>query len=128
MGLIQSVVTADNQVNFEHIESLIDKAMHDDPIPQILCLPERWYFVDLINTPIEQNLQETGGDQLTMIQNWAKKYQVGIISGGIWEARENNLAAICAYYVDSNGEVRFSQDKIHLYGLEKKFLPQDKNW
>ncbi len=38
------------------------------------------------------------------------------------EARENNLAAICAYYVDSNGEVRFSQDKIHLYGLEKKFF------
>ena len=35
---------------------------------------------------------------------------------------ENNLAAICAYYVDSNGEVRFSQDKIHLYGLEKKFF------
>jgi predicted amidohydrolase len=120
VGLIQPQLVADNRQNVHHIESLIEQAMSLNP--QILCLPERWYYVDYTNRNLDTNLQNSHGEQYQLVQSWAKKYHIAIISGGIWESRKPDKPKICCYYFNSQGKECFSQEKIHLYGLEKQWF------
>jgi len=120
VGLIQPQLVADNRQNARHIESLIEQAMALNA--QILCLPERWYHVDYMNRNLETNLQESHGEQYQLVQSWAKKYHISIISGGIWESRKPDKPKICCYYFNCHGQECFCQEKIHLYGLEKQWF------
>jgi predicted amidohydrolase len=118
VGLIQPYVDVDNEKNFLHIESLIQQAV--DQNAQILCLPERWFFVDPIKKPFECNLQPKRGQQYSYVKQWAKEYNIPLISGAIWEQDSNfSRPVITAYYFDRNGIECFQQQKIHLYGIER---------
>jgi len=120
VGLIQPEIVADNHKNGVQMESLIAQAIQFRP--QILCLPERWFYVNPANKSLDSNLQESRGEQYQLVQYWAKKYHVSIISGGIWESRKPDKPKICCYYFNSQGQECFCQEKVHLYGLEKQWF------
>ncbi len=125
VGLIQPQVKANNAENFKHVESLIELAASEDA--RVLCLPERWYFVDPFKTSFPDCIQEQFGQQYQYVRQWAKEYNVGIVSGGIWEWHADpgqGRPYISTYYFNSQGQDLGRQDKIHLYGLEKEgFTP-----
>ncbi len=125
VSLVQPLVSKDNNNNFEHVEKLIKEACQHNP--DIICLPERWFFLDFENTPFLEIIQEERGMQYQYVKRWAKEYNVPIISGGIWEKHKGyERPFVTAYYFDSKGTEMFRQDKIHLYGLEKKILESGK--
>jgi predicted amidohydrolase len=126
VGLIQSKVVISNTENYKNVEIIIQDAVKQGA--QILCLPERWYMIDPLIKPFEQTLQPKRGEYYQKVKNWAKKYNVPIISGAIWELDPTfPNPVITSYYFDKNGLERFEQQKIHLYGLEKlKFSPGNK--
>jgi predicted amidohydrolase len=122
ISLIQPMVHKNNEINFSNMETLIENACQQNP--QIICLPERWYFVDpLANNQIslEGCLQPERSSQYNYVKQWAKEYNISIISGAMWEKEKsgrNNF--INAYFFDKNGQEKFQQRKIHLYSLEKQ--------
>lgn len=126
VGLIQPYVDVDNERNFIHVESLIQQAVEQNP--QIICLPERWYFVDPVKKPFECNIQPKHGEQYSHVKEWAKKYHIPIISGAIWEQDPNfSRPVITAYYFNENGQESFQQQKIHLYGIERDVFDPGKD-
>ncbi|MCF2141526.1 MAG: carbon-nitrogen hydrolase family protein [Candidatus Lokiarchaeota archaeon] len=124
IALVQPELTHNNQENFEQIEILIKQAVQKKP--DILCLPERWYHLDLSMISSKECFslfQEERGLQYNLVKFWAKKYHISIISGGIWEKSSDfNKPVVVCYYFDENGNEQFYQRKIHLYGIEKKIL------
>lgn len=125
VSLIQPFVAEDNRENYIHVEKLIESAIASKT--QIICLPERWIYVDPLRSDFEKNLQLQRGEQYLKVQGWAKKYRVGIISGGIWESRLDKKPVISSYYFDSDGNELGIQEKIHLYSVEKKHFEAGKN-
>ncbi|QEE15863.1 carbon-nitrogen hydrolase family protein [Promethearchaeum syntrophicum] len=125
ISLVQSLVSKDNDKNFRHLENLIEKSCQQNP--DIICLPERWYFLDFNNLKPDQIFQSERGIQYQYVKQWVKEYNIPIISGGIWEKHEEfTRPFVTAYYFDSQGNEMFRQDKIHLYGLEKEILESGK--
>ena len=125
ISLIQPLVSRDNDKNLRHIEKLIEEAC--DQNPDIICFPERWFFLDFINLKKDQLFQSERGIQYQSVKQWAKEYNVPIISGGIWEwHKEFTHPFVTSYYFDSKGKEMFRQNKIHLYGLEKAILESGK--
>lgn len=121
VSLIQPYVSNENEKNFEHIEKLIEEASQKNQ--DIICLPERWFFLDFLNTKIDQLFQHQRGIQYQYVKQWAKEYNIPIISGGIWEKHEEHLRPfVTSYYFNSQGQELFHQNKIHLYGLENEVL------
>ena len=121
ISLVQPLVSKDNDNNFKHVENLIEEACQLNP--DIICLPERWYFLDFENLNPDQIFQSERGIQYQYVKQWAKEYSIPIISGGIWEKHEEYARPfVTAYYFDSHGKKMFRQNKIHLYGLEKEIL------
>ncbi len=125
ISLVQPLVSKNNDKNFKHVENLIEKACQHNP--DIICLPERWYFLDFKNFEQDQIFQSERGIQYQYVKQWSKEYNIPIISGGIWENhKEFNRPFVTAYYFESQGNEMFRQDKIHLYCLEKEILESGK--
>jgi len=125
ISLVQPLVSKDNDKNFRHVENLIKEACQLNP--DIICLPERWFFLDFINLKKDQLFQSERGFQYQSVKKWAKDYNVPIISGGIWEWHKGYTRPfVTSYYFDSKGKEMFRQNKIHLYGLEKEILDSGK--
>ncbi|TFF98546.1 MAG: carbon-nitrogen hydrolase family protein, partial [Promethearchaeota archaeon] len=95
------------------LKILTDKVANID----IICLPERW--VPLLND-ISQNIQKERGENYSFIKNLAGEYHINIISGAIWEKRENSRKPrITSYFINEKGEEVGRQHKIHLYSYEQ---------
>jgi len=125
ISLVQPFVSKDNDKNFKHVEKLIEEACRRNP--DIICLPERWFFLDFVNLNLDQIFQSERGKQYQLVKQWAKEYNVPIISGGIWEKhKEYSRPFVTAYYFDFKGKEMFRQNKIHLYGMEKVILESGK--
>ena len=119
VSLIQPLVDQDNAKNFQKMEILIDSAVKAGA--QIICLPERWYFLDFSKGP-KVFIQPAQGIQYQHVKNWSMNFQTSIISGGIWEHHDNTDQSFVSSYYFKNGKEIFRQDKIHLYGAEKSIL------
>ena len=125
ISLVQPLVSKENDKNFRHVENLIEEACEQNP--DIICLPERWFFLDFINLKKDQLFQSERGIQYQSVKQWSKDYNVPIISGGIWEWHKGyNRPFVTSYYFDSKGKEMFRQNKIHLYGMEKAILESGK--
>ncbi|UYP47861.1 hypothetical protein NEF87_004146 [Candidatus Lokiarchaeum ossiferum] len=119
ISLIQPFVDQDNSKNFQKMEMLIGSAIKDGA--KIICLPERWFFLDF-SKGLNEYIQPIQGIQYQYVKKWSKMFQTSIISGGIWEHHENTKQSFVSSYYFKNGEEIFRQDKIHLYGAEKSIL------
>lgn len=125
ISLVQPLVSKDNDKNFRYVENLIEEACQQNP--DIICLPERWFFLDFVNQNPDQIFQSERGKQYQYVKQWAKEYNIPIISGGIWEKHKGYTRPfVTAYYFDSQGKEMFRQNKIHLYGMEKVILESGK--
>ena len=119
ISLIQPFVNHDNSKNFINMEKHIAKAVKAGT--EIICLPERWFFLDFAQGP-QVFIQPFQGEQYQHVKKWSEKYHTSIISGGIWEFHDNTEQAYVSAYYFKNGKEIFRQDKIHLYGAEKSIL------
>lgn len=125
IGLVQSSVELDNEKNYKHIEQLISESVSKQEY-DILCLPERWNYVDIKARDFSVNIQEKRGAHYSFCKQLAKEYNVSLISGAIWEyeTRSQEQPVVSAYYFDRSGNEMFCQHKIHLYLFEKTmFVP-----
>lgn len=105
-----------NNCYFE-VEGLIKSLLEETNNCDIICLPERWVPVYANST---KNFQKERGDDYSFIKNLAKEYHINIISGGIWEKRDNlKKPHITSYFFNESGEEVGRQDKIHLYSYER---------
>lgn len=118
--LIQSQMFEDEDKCFREVENLIKNIPDGDKDSDLYCLPERWIK---IKQNLEGNLQEERGEHYDFIKNLAKKYRINILSGGLWEHREDtDKNYITCYFFNNQGVEVGRQDKIHLYLLEKHFF------
>ena len=114
---IQPTIHQDIEKCYSEIEYLLKNLLNDFNNPDIICLPERWtpFFND-----IPQNIQEERGDNYEFIKDLAKKYEISLLSGAIWEKRNSQKKpSITCYYFNNKGEEIGRQDKIHLYSYEQ---------
>ncbi|MFX0041429.1 MAG: carbon-nitrogen hydrolase family protein [Candidatus Hodarchaeota archaeon] len=106
-----------NNCYFE-VEELIKRLLEDANNCDIICLPERWVPV---YTNSAKNFQKEKGDDYLFIKNLANEYHINILSGGIWEKRDNlKKPHITCYFFNERGEEVDRQDKIHLYSYERE--------
>ncbi|MHA2392470.1 MAG: carbon-nitrogen hydrolase family protein [Promethearchaeota archaeon] len=114
---IQPQILQDRTHCYNEVEKILQKLLEKHNNCEIVCLPERWvpFFTDL-----SKNLQRERGDDYNFIKHLAKEYSVKLLSGAIWEKRNNSdKPAITCYFINENGEEIGRQDKIHLYATEK---------
>ncbi len=107
---------------YSEIENNLKKLLNQFDA-NIVCLPERW--VPLLNN-IPLNFQKERGDDYNFIKDLAKEYNINILSGGIWEKRNNLKPSITCYYFNKKGEEIGRQDKIHLYSYERRHFKPGK--
>ncbi|MHA1619655.1 MAG: carbon-nitrogen hydrolase family protein [Promethearchaeota archaeon] len=124
VSLIQPYVHAKNEDNFAHMESYIESAAQHNP--DMICLPERWFYLDFTKTP-QEYIQSPKGHQYQYVKQWSKEYNTSVISGGIWEYHKGIEQPFVSSYYFRNGQELFHQDKIHLYGAEKLLLSPGKD-
>jgi len=118
--LIQSEMFDKDKECFIEIQNLINSIPSIEENCDLVCLPERWIKM---NPNLEKNIQEERGSHYQFIKKIAKKYHINILSGGIWEKRENsNKNYVTCYFFNKDGEEIGRQDKIHLYRYEKFFF------
>ncbi len=117
--LIQPKIEKNNENNYVIVEKLIKSSLDEEP--DIICLPERWYFLDFTKN-FSDIIQNQYDEQYQRVKNWSKVFKISIISGGIWEYHNNSEKPFVSSYYFKNGNEMFRQDKIHLYEGEKKIL------
>lgn len=118
--LIQPEMFDKDKECFFEIQNLINSIPFIEKNCDLVCLPERWIKM---NPNLEKNIQEERGTHYQFIKKIAKKCHINILSGGIWEKRENsNKNYITCYFFNKDGEEIGRQDKIHLYRYEKFFF------
>ncbi len=118
VACIQPQIFQDRNKCYLQIELLLRGFLEKNQNCDIICLPERWvpYFRDPI-----KNLQKERGNDYSFIKNLAKEYNIKIISGAIWEKRNNlEKPTITCYFFDENGDEIGRQEKIHLYAYEQE--------
>jgi len=118
VACIQPKIFQDKNKCYFEIEQILSCLLKKYSKLDILCLPERWVpvFRDL-----SENFQEERGEDYLFIKNLAKKHNIKILSGGIWELRTNSeKPIITCYFINEKGKEIGRQDKIHLYSSEKK--------
>lgn len=106
---------------YNQIKELIRNLKNEHSEIDFVVLPERWIPFD---PNIENNFQPERGEDYEFIQSLAKDFNVNILSGAIWEKRNNPEKNVCitCYYFDDNGKEIGRQDKIHLYTYELKYF------
>ncbi|MFO7796510.1 MAG: carbon-nitrogen hydrolase family protein [Promethearchaeati archaeon] len=121
IACVQSRILENKTLCHDHITELIKNLINVYPNIDIICLPERWIP---LNPKIERNFQEERGEDYHFIKSLAKDFKVNILSGAIWERRNNSEGDkfITCYYFDKNGREIGRQDKIHLYTYELKYF------
>ncbi len=120
IACIQPQILQERSQCYLEIEKTLKKLIEKHNKTEIICLPEKW-------VPFSKNLneilQEERGDDYIFFKNLAKKYNIKIISGAIWENRDSSeKPAITCYLIDENGEEIGRQDKIHLYAYEQELF------
>ena len=106
-----------NNCYFE-VEKLIKSMLDETNNCDIICLPERWVPIYANSA---KNFQKERGDDYAFIKNLAKEYNINILSGGIWEKRDNlKKPLITCYFFNESGKEVGRQDKIHLYSYERE--------
>ena len=117
VACIQSEICEDIDKSYSHIEDLLKNLLSQFEDCEIACLPERW--VPLLND-ISQNIQKERGDHYNFVKALAKKYNIRLLSGAIWEKRKSlKKPSVTCYYFNEKGEEIGRQDKIHLYSYEQ---------
>ncbi len=117
VACIQPEVATTRENCYSNVESIIKDLIdqHDDC--DILCLPERW---TPYSTIFSENFQPERGEDYEFIKNLARTYHINLLSGGIWEKRENSTKPfVSCYFINEKGEEVARQDKIHLYAYER---------
>jgi len=107
------------QINecYSEVEKILNSLLKHNNNIDIICLPERWTWP---TNGKELHIQKERGNNYKFIQNLAKEYGIGIISGALWEKRSTSVKPrITSYFFDHNGDEISRQDKIHLYSFEK---------
>lgn len=118
LACIQPQIFQDRKKCYSQIELLLQQLLKKYQNCEIVCLPERWvpYFRDPAN-----NIQEERGNDYNFIKNLAKEFNIKILSGAIWEKRNNSKKpVITCYFFDESGEEIGRQEKIHLYAIEQE--------
>jgi predicted amidohydrolase len=117
VACIQPEICQEISKSYSHIEDLLKKLLKKFEDIQIACLPERWvpYLQNL-----SQNIQKERGEHYNFVKDLAKKYNIKLLSGAIWEQRKNlKKPSVTCYYFNEKGEEIGRQDKIHLYSYEQ---------
>jgi omega-amidase len=115
ISLIQCKIVAQQQVMDSNIARLIGEAAQEKP--DLVILPERWRPVPSKEHFFEA-IEEERGHSYDLLKDLAKKHSTYIITGGIWEKRQNNTCFITCYVFDNEGNELGRQDKLHLYSYE----------
>jgi len=126
VACIQPRIAQTRDECYHRIETLIEKLIKKRERPDIITLPERWVP---FNSEFEKNFQKERGNDYVEIKRIAKKFEVNLLSGAIWETRrENNKEKnyITCYFFNSEGKEVGRQDKIHLYTYELKYFEPSK--
>ncbi|MBN2155118.1 MAG: carbon-nitrogen hydrolase family protein [Candidatus Lokiarchaeota archaeon] len=123
LSLVQCEILRGQEETDRNITHLINSAVEENP--DILMLPERWRMV-----PPKEHfynaIEEERGHTYKLIQDLARKNNCYIISGGIWEMRNDSRYYITSYVFDNDGKELGRQDKLHLYSYEPQvFTPGD---
>lgn len=123
VACIQPKILPNRKKCYNLIDSLIEKLLEKQGKPDIITLPERW--VPLNIKEWEKNFQQERGEDYKKIKELAKKYKINILSGAIWEKREDSTSEknyITCYFINSKGQEVGRQDKMHLYSYESKYF------
>ncbi|MFX1258460.1 MAG: carbon-nitrogen hydrolase family protein [Promethearchaeota archaeon] len=124
IACIQPKIFQNRNKCYSEIERLLMNLLERVDKCDIVCLPERW--VPFLKSS-SQNLHKERGENYLFIKNLAKDFHISILSGAIWEKRNNlKKPAITCYYFDQTGEEIGRQDKIHLYSYERKLFQPGK--
>lgn len=119
VACIQPKIYDTNQECYDEVERLLVALLKTTDC-DIICLPEKWIPV---KKNMNDNIQEERGPTYDFIRQMAEKYKVAIISGAIWEKRNNEKSPkITAYFFNKNGNEIGRQDKIHLYSFEREIF------
>jgi len=124
VACIQPKIMPDREKCYSEIRSIFKTFINKYNLCDITCLPERWtpFFSD-----INKNIQDERGEDYLFIQSLAKEFEINILSGAIWEKREDcTKPIITCYFFNHKGEEIGRQDKIHLYAMEKKIFEPGK--
>ena len=126
VALVQPKVCPDDNENLDHVYSLVKKASQQKP--DIICLPERWFFINPYEANVRAEIQDERGIQYQNVKKWASEHQIPIISGAIWEWRNGyDKPFVTSYFFYERGNEIGRQDKIQLYkGERKAFEPGKK--
>ncbi|MFX1237808.1 MAG: carbon-nitrogen hydrolase family protein [Promethearchaeota archaeon] len=117
VACIQPEVFTSRKECYSQVDSLLGALMNKHEKCDLACLPERW---TPYSQQISENFQKERGNDYSFVKELAKKYQVNLLSGGIWETRESSKKPyVTCYFFDDNGEEIGRQDKIHLYSHEQ---------
>jgi predicted amidohydrolase len=120
VACIQPELLSDREKCYSEIEQLLKNLLNKHDECEIACLPEKW--VPLVDD-IPQNLQKERGDDYIFVKELANKHAINLLSGGIWEKRNNSKKPIITcYFFNKKGEEIGRQDKIHLYSYEKQYF------
>ena len=104
-----------------NITHLVEEAAKERP--DLILLPERWRTVPPRDKFFDA-IEKERGHSYHLLEELAKKNEVYIITGGIWEKRENGNSYITSYVFDNEGNELGRQDKLHLYSYEPKIFTQ----
>jgi len=124
IACIQPKIDHHKEKCYIEIERLLNELINKHDKSDMICLPERW--IPLLNDRM-QNIQKERGEDYAFIKKLAKEYHVNILSGAIWEKRnDSEKLKITCYFINVEGEEIGRQDKIHLYGFEKEYFEPGK--
>jgi predicted amidohydrolase len=124
VACIQPQIFQERSQCYIEIERILENLQDNHRDCEIVCLPEKW---TPYNTDINKNFQKERGDDYTFIKKLAYKHEIRIVSGAIWEKRnETKKPIITCYYFNKNGEEIGRQDKIHLYSHEQEYFEPGK--
>jgi omega-amidase len=120
IGCVQPEIHNTKSECYEEIEVLFDSFISENENCRIVCLPERWVPLTKDITTV---IQQERGEDFQFICKLAKKYNISIISGAIWERRFGQTnPKITSYFIGNNGKEIGRQDKIHLYAYEREYF------
>lgn len=116
IACVQPKIFEERDKCYSHVEDLLKNLLKTESL-DIACLPERW---TPFSHDLSQNFQTERGEDYSFIKDLAKKYNINLLSGGIWELRtKSKKPSIACYFFNQKGDEIGRQDKIHLYSYEQ---------
>ena len=124
VACIQPELLREKEKCYSEIERIVKNLLKNHDQCEIACLPERWVpFLE----DIPQNFQKERGDDYSFVKELSKKYSINLLSGAIWEKRnDSKKPIITCYFFNDKGEEIGRQDKIHLYSYERQHFEPGK--